>query len=180
MTMKRALLLMFAITLALAALLPLAGCNSLKENASTATDWTQKNAAAAWDWVKENDGIAAAAVGTAWTAKQLQYLKPEFLAAGLIAYGIYDPFAPTWEIRVTELDPEHCRIDLNMKRLTTGGDGEARRIFVRVARSLMERGGFADFDELHYEEGIESTRPFAHRVAEGEIRLVKSRQFPGW
>jgi hypothetical protein len=174
--MKRALLP----TLTLAALLPLAACNSLKENAGASWSWTQKNAAIAWDWAKENNGPAAGAVGTAWTLQKLSYLKPEYLASGLIAYGIYDPLAPTWEIRVTELDPEHCRIDLNMKRLTTGGDGEARRIFVRVARSLVERGGFADFDELHYEEGIESTRPFAHRVAEGEIRLVKSRQFPNW
>jgi hypothetical protein len=31
---------------------------------------------------------------------------------------------------------------------------------------------------LRYEEGIESTRPFARRFASGEIRLVRSRAFP--
>ena len=129
--------------------------------------------------VKETPGPVAGAAGGLWMLQQLGYLKPEYLAGGLIAYGIYDPFAPTWEIRVTELDVGYRRIDLNMKRLATGGDGEARQTFLRAARSLAEKGGYAGFDELRYEEGIDSTRPFAHRVASGEIRLVKSRQFPG-
>ncbi|MCL2161851.1 MAG: hypothetical protein FWH56_08245 [Betaproteobacteria bacterium] len=129
--------------------------------------------------VKESPGPTAGAVGGLLMLQQLGYLKPEYLAAGLIAYSIYDPFAPTWEIRVTELDAGYCRIDLSMKRLATGGDGEARQTFLRAARSLVAKGGYADFDELRYEEGIDSTRPFAHRIASGEIRLVKSRQFPG-
>jgi hypothetical protein len=129
--------------------------------------------------VKESPGPTAGAVGGLWMAQQLGYLKPEYLAGSLIAYSIYDPFAPTWEIRVTERDDGYCRIDLSMKRLTTGGDGEARQTFLRAARSLVAKGGYAGFDELRYEEGIDSTRPFAHRVASGEIRLVKSRQFPG-
>ncbi|MDR1229581.1 MAG: hypothetical protein LBK55_11345 [Azoarcus sp.] len=130
------------------------------------------------EFLQENNGSVAGAVGLAWMAKQLQYLKPEYLAGGLLAYGIYDPLAPTWEIRVTELDSGHCRIGLDMKRLATGGDGEARQIFVRVAQALAEKGGYTGFDELRYTEGIESTRPFAHRTAMGEIRLVKSRHFP--
>ncbi|MCL2876056.1 MAG: hypothetical protein FWF12_07165 [Betaproteobacteria bacterium] len=128
--------------------------------------------------VKESPGPVAETVGVLWMLQQLGYLKPEYLAGGLIAYGIYDPFAPTWEIRVTERDAGYCRIDLNMKRLSTGGDGEARQVFLRAARSLAEKGGYAGFDELRYEEGIDSTRPFAHRVASGEIRLVKLRQSP--
>ncbi len=43
---------------------------------------------------------------------------------------------------------------------------------------MVEEGGYAGFDVLRYEEGIEATRPFARRVAEGEIRLLRSRQFP--
>ena len=128
--------------------------------------------------VKESPGPMAGAAGGLWTAQQLGYLKPEYLAPALIVYSIYDPFAPTWEIRVTEFDGGFCRIDLNMKRLATGGDGEARQTFLRAARSLAAKGGYAGFNELRYEEGIDSTRPFAHRVASGEIRLVKSRQFP--
>ena len=125
--------------------------------------------------VKESPGPVAGAVGGLWMAQQLGYFKPEYLAGSLIAFSIYDPFAPTWEIRVTELDRGLCRIDLNMKRLATGGDGEARQTFLRAARSLAAKGGYAGFDELRYEEGIDSTRPFAHRVASGEIRLVKSQ-----
>jgi hypothetical protein len=142
--------------------------NAVKESASTVKQT-----------VKESPGPTAGAVGGLWMLQQLGYLKPEYLAGGLIAFSIYDPFAPTWEIRVTELDPGHCRIDLNMKRLATGGDGEARQTFLRAARSLVEKGGYAGFDELRYEEGIASTRPFAHRVASGEIRFVDSRHFPG-
>ncbi|MDR3213179.1 MAG: hypothetical protein LBT71_04580 [Azoarcus sp.] len=147
----------------LAVLLSLPACSALRDSSA---------------FLQENHVAVAGLAGVAWTAQQLQYLKPEFLAGGLIAYGIYDPFAPTWEIKVTEVDAEHRRIDLSMKRLATGGDGEARQIFVRVAQSLAEKGGYAGFDELRYTEGIESTRPFAHRIAAGDIRLVKSRQFP--
>lgn len=142
--------------------------NTVKETAATAA----KTA-------KESPGPVAGAVGGIWTAQQLGYLKPEFIAPALIAYSIYDPFAPTWEIKVTELDADYRRIDLNMKRLATGGDGEARQTFLRAARSLTAKGSYAGFDELRYEEGIDSTRPFARRVASGEIRLLKSRQFPG-
>ena len=62
--------------------------------------------------------------------------------------------------------------------LVTGGEGEARQVFLRNARQVVEAGGFAGFDVLRYEEGIESTRPFARRFASGEIRLVRSRAFP--
>jgi len=125
--------------------------------------------------VKESPGPIAGTAGGVWMLQQLGYLKPEYLAGGLIAYSIYDPFAPTWTIRVTEVNAEYRRIDLSMKRLATGGDGEARQTFLRAVRSLVEKGGYASFDELRYEEGIDSTRPFAHRVASGDIRLVKSR-----
>jgi len=145
----------------------------------TACSWLGNAGREATQVAKESPGPTAGTVGGLWMLQQLGYLKPEYLAGGLIAYSIYDPFAPTWEIRVTELDTGYCRIDLNMKRLATGGDGEARQTFLRTARSLVEKGGYVGFDELRYEEGIDSTRPFAHRVASGEIRLVKSRQFPG-
>ena len=127
------------------------------------------------DTIKESPGPIAGTAGGLWMLQQLGYLKPEYLAGGLIVYGIYDPFAPTWEIRVTEISAEYRRIDLSMKRLATGGDGEARQTFLRTVRSLVAKGGYVGFDELRYEEGIDSTRPFAHRVASGEVRLVKSQ-----
>ncbi|MDR2690028.1 MAG: hypothetical protein LBB76_09775 [Azoarcus sp.] len=133
-------------------------------------------------WLRENDVEVAAGVG-GYVALSKLGATPEIIAGGLIAYAMYDPFSPQWSIRVVEIDHERRRIELRMKRFSTGGDGEARQVFMRVARQLAEEGGddgmaYAGFDELRYEEGIESSRPLAQRVADGEIRLVKSRQFP--
>ncbi len=121
----------------------------------------------------------ALAAGAVWMASDLAYLEPEYLAGMLVAYGIYDPLAPTWKIDVSRVGEDRLRMDLRMKALATGGDGEARRVFLRNAREVVEAGGFAGFDVLRYEEGIESTRPFARRFASGEIRLVRSQIFPG-
>ena len=51
-------------------------------------------------------------------------------------------------------------------------------MFLRNARQIVEAGGFAGYEVLHYEEGVESTRPFARRYANAEIRLVRSQIFP--
>ena len=120
----------------------------------------------------------ALAAGVVWMASELEYLEPEYLAGMLVAYAIYDPLAPTWKIDVSRTGEDRLRMDLRMKSLVTGGEGEARQVFLRNARQVVEAGGFAGFDVLRYEEGIESTRPFARRFASGEIRLVRSRAFP--
>lgn len=127
---------------------------------------------------QEHGATVAGGVGTYMTAKDLGYTTPEFVAGALIAYAIYDPFAPTWNITVTELAPELRQLDLTMKRLVSGGEGEARQTFLRNARKLVLDGGYAGYDIVRYEEGVDSSRPFARRVASGEIRLVRSRQFP--
>ncbi|NMG32146.1 hypothetical protein [Aromatoleum evansii] len=121
----------------------------------------------------------AAGVGAALTASELDLFEPEFIGGALIAYAIYDPLAPTWDISVTRLDEERVRFDLRMKRLATGGEGEAHQVFVRNAREIAESKGFAGYDVMRFEEGIDSTRPFAHRVASGEVRYRRSRTFPG-
>lgn len=126
----------------------------------------------------ELSGPVALAAGVVWLASELEYLEPEYLAGMLVAYAIYDPLAPTWKIDVSRAGEDRLRMDLRMKALATGGEGEARRVFLRNARKVVEAGGFAGFDVLSYEEGIESTRPFARRFASGEIRLVRSRTFP--
>jgi hypothetical protein len=133
---------------------------------------------ASCSWIQEENAALAGGAGAYVTMHKLQYTRPEYLAGVLIAYAIYDPLAPTWSIRVTELDERQRRIELDMKRLVTGGEGEARQIFLRVARFLAAEGGYAGYDETGYQEGMDSTRPFARRNASGEIRLVKSRQFP--
>jgi hypothetical protein len=113
-------------------------------------------------------------VDAEWTSAQLR----QFGGAVLIAYALYDPFAPTWTINVAHLDEERVRIDMHMRVLATGGEGESRLIFMRNAREIAEKGGFAGFDVIRYEEGVESTRPFAQRFASGEIRLARSRAWP--
>lgn len=128
--------------------------------------------------LQDYGATVAGAVGGVMTADDAGYTGAEYTAGALIAYAIYDPFAPTWNIQVTELEPDLRQLDLTMKRLVTGGEGEARQTFVRNARRLALDKGYAGFDIVRYEEGMDSSRPFARRVASGEIRLVRSRQFP--
>lgn len=120
----------------------------------------------------------AAAAGGLIALRELDMFEPQYLAGALIAYAIYDPLAPTWRIDLRATGDGLVRMELRMKRLISGGEGDARQIFLRNARRLVEDGGFAGFDVLRYEEGVESGRPFAQRVASGEIRLLRSRTFP--
>lgn len=129
--------------------------------------------------MQEHGSKVAGGVGLGMMASELDLLEPEFLAGGLIAYAIYDPLAPTWSVRVVQYDEERARFDLHMKTLITGGEGEARQVFVRNVRQFAEEKGFAAFDIVRYEEGVDSTRPFARRVASGEVRFARSRTFPG-
>lgn len=57
--------------------------------------------------------------------------------AALIAYALYDPFDPNWRIEVEE-SPANAtaRIRMNMRTLTTGGQGEAYTVFRRAAREI--------------------------------------------
>lgn len=93
-------------------------------------------------------------------------------------YRLDDPSAPLWSISARIAAADTVAFRLTRLHLASGGEGEARRIFLRVASQIADRGGYAGFDVLHYEEGIESMWPFAQRSASGAIRLVGSRQFP--
>ena len=128
--------------------------------------------------VEQYGGPVAGAAGGVWTASELDLLEAQYFAGALIAWSIYDPLAPTWRIRVTQIDEQRYRFDLTMRSLVTGGAGEARQVFLRNARSMVEEQGHAGFDIMSYEEGIESTRPFARRVAAGEIRVAHSATWP--
>lgn len=95
------------------------------------------------------------------------------------AYSMRDPLSPAWNLRVVRLDAERVRMELRMKQLVTGGEGEARQVFVRAARRIAEAEGYVGYDVVQFEEGIESSWPFAQRVASGEVRLARSRTWPG-
>lgn len=126
----------------------------------------------------KNAGIGTAVVALADSGS---LISPETLAAGAVIYVLYDPAAPNWEIEVEEIEQDVVfRLNLRHKALHTGGDGEARQVFQRNARRLARENDMPDFEILAYEEGVASTRPFAQRFAMGEIRLVRSRAFPGY
>jgi|SRR5690554_3223368 len=82
---------------------------------------------------------------------------------------------PGWDVKVTQLDARRFRLDLRMRTLINGGDGEARTAFLRSAREIVESGGFAGYDVLRYEESIDAGLFFARRGAHGEIRVVESQ-----
>lgn len=149
----------------------LAACSTTPGGEATFAGVTREEAAA-------SGGAVAGIVGGVMMASKLSYLKPEYIAGALVAYSIYDPLAPTWSVDVSRAGDDRVRMELRMKSLITGGEGEARQVFVRNAQRMAEAGGFAGYDVLRYEEGVASTRPFARRTASGEIRLVRSRQFP--
>ena len=67
---------------------------------------------------------------------------------------------------------------LRQRSINSGGDGEARQVLARRANVLMRDGGYSSYQLLRLEEGVESTRPFAQRVAEAEIRLLRSTTWP--
>lgn len=95
----------------------------------------------------------------------------ESLAAAAVAYVVIDPLAPNWAIESRPLGGGRYDVALTMKRFTSGGDGEARRVFLREAERLARSSGAADFRIAAFEEGIESETLAARRVARGVVEL---------
>jgi hypothetical protein len=116
---------------------------------------------------------AAAVAGVAY--KLLLPTGSDLILLGL-AYVIYDPLAPNWEIETTRVGEDVFRMQLTMKRFHTGGEGEAQYIFRRNARRIAQAAGYDDYQLLRYEEGVESATLASRRFGEGEIRLVKARR----
>lgn len=114
----------------------------------------------------------AAIAGAAY--KVLLPMKPELILLGL-AYVIYDPLAPNWEVEVIRVGDDVFQMQLTMKRLYIGGEGEAQYIFRRNARRIVQAMGYDDYRVLRYEEGIESAARAPRRFGEGEIRLLKAQ-----
>ena len=104
--------------------------------------------------------------------------RPE-VALGVALWALSDPLAPNWHIRAAQLDERHLRFTLKHKLLHTGGDGEARQVLKRSAERIALEQGFSEYEITRYEEGIESTRPFARRTAVAEVRMLRGRALPG-
>jgi len=88
------------------------------------------------------------------------------------AYSILDPFAPNWEIEEAQFPNNQIHLSLKMKRYYAGGGGEARTVFHRRARELVQYGGFEGYEVLEYSEGLESSVLGSQRVSEGVVRLT--------
>lgn len=92
-----------------------------------------------------------------------------------LLYIIYDPLAPNWTIREQVLKADMYHLSLRAKNFRIGGDGESIRILKRRALQLQREKGFSGYRVLDYSEGVESSTPFAYRVSEGTIQLVKNQ-----
>ena len=89
-----------------------------------------------------------------------------------MAYLIYDPVAPNWEIEQVRLSEDVFRLQLRMKRYHTGGSGESMMVMKRRAEQLQRELGYSGYQVLEFAEGIESETIAARRFGEGRIQLV--------
>lgn len=100
-------------------------------------------------------------------------LPAESIVAGALLFALIDPLAPNWQIAHTQLAADRYRINLKMKRFTSGGDGEAAQVFYRRAEQLAQEGGGTGYRVIEYSEGIESALPVAQRFASGVIEFTR-------
>lgn len=122
---------------------------------------------------------AVGAVSAGVMADEAGYLETEYLGALGVAYALYDPWAPNWELDVSRVDETRLRFEMRLRSIISGGEGEARRVLARNARRLAQEGGFSGYEVIWFEEGVESTRPIARRVASAEVRLIRAPLAPG-
>ena len=76
------------------------------------------------------------------------------------------------DYRLAKQADGNWRISMRMKRFTTGGDGEAIRLFHRSAERIVRENKHAGYRVPQYSEGIESSVPLAQRYSEGTIRVI--------
>ena len=89
------------------------------------------------------------------------------------AWLILDPLAPNWEIEQADFPDRHFHLSLKMKRVYTGGAGEARQAFQQRARELMRQNGYDGYSIVEYSEGLDSSILGSQRVARGVIQLTR-------
>lgn len=89
------------------------------------------------------------------------------------AYLIVDPLAPNWEIEEAKFPEDRYHLSLQMKRVYSGGAGEARALFHRRAGELAAAGDYGGYQVIEYTEGLNSSVLGAQRIASGVIQLTK-------
>ncbi|MDR3055833.1 MAG: hypothetical protein LBU53_10620 [Zoogloeaceae bacterium] len=140
----------------------LAGCASVKNGANAVVDAV-------------NDMDTQTRQDIAEAALAYKVIKPsggDLIVFGL-AYLVYDPLAPNWEIQEVRLSEDVFQMQLTMKRHFSGGEGEAMRILKRRAIQLQRELGYGSYRILDYSEGIESATLAAYRTGEGRVQLVR-------
>ena len=101
-------------------------------------------------------------------------LSLENMLIGAAIFYFVDPLAPNWEGELRRVSEDTFSIAMRSKRFrSTGGDGEAGRVFRRNAERVARQGGFAGYTIESYSEGIESETLGAVRVSEGVIRVTQ-------
>ena len=99
----------------------------------------------------------------------------------VVAWGLYagaawlilDPLAPNWEIEQASFPDRYYHLSLKMKRVYSGGAGEARVVFQQRAKELMRQNGFDAYTVVEYTEGLDSSVLGSQRVAQGVIQLTR-------
>ncbi len=89
------------------------------------------------------------------------------------AWLIIDPLAPNWEIEQASFPDQHFHLMLKMKRVYSGGAGEARIVFQQRAKDLMRQNGYDGFAIIEYNESLESSVLGSQRIARGVIQLTR-------
>lgn len=98
----------------------------------------------------------------------------EKMLYGAAIFYFVDPLAPNWQGEMRHVAGDTYSITMRSKRYrSSGGDGEAGRVFRRNAEQIVKEGGFAGYDLLSFFEGIESETLGAVRYAEGQIRVSR-------
>ena len=93
-----------------------------------------------------------------------------------VLYLVYDPLAPNWTVQERQIEQDTFHLEMRAKSFRTGGDGEAYQILKRRAALLQREQGFSGYKVLSYSEGIESSTPLTHRVAEGTYQLISEEK----
>lgn len=109
-------------------------------------------------------------------SKSMQIPLEKMVSWGLYvgaAWLIIDPLAPNWEIEQANFPNQHFHLSLKMKRVYTGGAGEARMVFQQRAKDLMRQNGYDSFSIVEYNESLESSVLGSQRVARGVIQLTR-------